>query len=94
MLLREQYISCKVSSGLFRGERVVEFKVQGETYRTVVDRRDVIEKKEPSPDKWVDGLLRVRVLKKNKETILIDLPRETVTSGKRMFVPPGLLQSA
>lgn len=88
------YIPCQISLGLFEDERIVQFEVEGRQYRTIVDSEDVHELKTPREGEWVDGLLQVYTIKKNGETVIVNLPRETTSSGRRISVPKQLLQTA
>ncbi|MDA2928506.1 hypothetical protein MYX84_00935 [Acidobacteria bacterium AH-259-O06] len=94
MPAERMYIPCKISLGLFEGERIVQFEVEGTEYSTIVDSEDVHESKMPQQGEWVDGLLQVYAIKKNGETVIVNLPRETASSGRRITVPKQLLQTA
>lgn len=88
------YIPCKISLGLFDDERVVQFEAEGKQYRAIVDKDDVQELQTPQKGRWVEGLLQVYVIKRNGETVLVNLPRETASSGRRITVSKQLLQTA
>ena len=88
------FLECKISKGLFEDERIVESTIGDRIYKTIVDREDVEENQAPQEDKWVEGRLQVYIVKRNGETVLVNLPRETAGNGRRLSVPENLLQSA
>ena len=88
------FLPCKISQGLFENERIVEFTVEGTTYTAIVDREDVEESQPAREDEWVDGRLQVYIMKRNGETVLVNLPRETAGNGRRLSVPNSLLEVA
>ncbi len=89
----DMLLPCKITKAMFRDERIVKFQVGKKRFTAVVDGADVIETEEPRTDQWTDGLLKVEIVKTEEKSALIDLPRETTTTGKRMYVPYGMLQA-
>jgi hypothetical protein len=73
-------LRVKVEPGLFPSERTVSFEAGGRQYSLVVDQRDV-----------QDDTLPVYVVAEHEDEALIDLPRETFTSGSRVRIPRAAL---
>ena len=92
--LRKAFLPCKITQGIFDDERIVVFTVRDTTYQTIADREDVEENQEHAEDGWVEGRLQVYVVEENEERVLMNLPREATGNGRRLSVPPGLLQSS
>jgi hypothetical protein len=76
----ETFIRVDVSPGMFRSERCVSFEAYGKHFESLVDQRSV------NGDR-----LRVRVLNAEDDRVLIELPRETFTTGTRMWVSRSML---
>jgi hypothetical protein len=74
--MKSALLPVKVSPGMFTSERVVSFEGIGKHYTLIVDEMDV-EK----------GFLKVYVVAEGDREVIIDLPRETFTSGNRVRVP-------
>ena len=89
---KETLLKCKVGLGMFKSERTVTVKVDATEFSAIVDAEDVRVDEEPKGDELVDGWVRVFVIEKGKDQALIDLPRETFTSGTRIIVPMSLLR--
>jgi hypothetical protein len=77
-------IKVEVGRGMFSEERTVAFQANGTRYTLIVDERDVRD----------DHTMDVRVVAKGEREALIDLPRETFTTGSRVRVPIDILQPA
>jgi hypothetical protein len=77
-------IPVSVKPGTFRTERLVSFDVEGRPYQLIVDESDVVG----------DDRLRVHVVEMSGDQALIDLPRDTFSSGSRIQVPKSILQPA
>ena len=79
----KKVIPVRVQSGVFSSERAVSFEAGGQTYNLIVDAQDV-----------TGNTLEVDVVAVNDQgdVALIDLPRETFTSGTRIRVPVSFLQ--
>lgn len=65
-------------AGLFSSERLVSFTVGERRYESIVDEYDVTGTR-----------LRVSVVAEEPGTdrLLVQLPRETITGGQRMYLP-------
>lgn len=70
------YIKAKISPGVFRSERSVSFSVGENNYNLIVDESDI-----------VGDHLVVTTIKRVEREVIIDLPRETFTTGRRIRVP-------
>lgn len=75
---------AKVGQGLFASERSVTLQVGEDIYNLIVDEHDV----QP------DDTLEVTVVAAEGDQALVDLPRETFTSGNRIRVPTSALLPA
>jgi hypothetical protein len=75
------WIPVEVKPGMFQSERSVSFEAGGQPYSLIVDQSDV-----------QDGKLRVRIIEHYGGEMVIDLPRDTFTSGNRIRVPEGYVQ--
>ncbi len=80
-----RYVQCQVYEGLFEGEREVAVpSTTGAPHHAIVDMRDV--KRINNRD-----AVRVHVVHQEGDRYLVDLPRETFTSGPRVWVPKEAL---
>lgn len=88
-------IACEVALGMFRDERAVEINLPGEgRIAALVDKNDVQVAREPEPGQTVPGRLRVSVVERHDDTVLVDLPRPSFAAGQRLRVPKALLEGA
>lgn len=76
-------LRVNVRKGMFQSELAVSFEASGQQYALIVDHEDV-----------VDDLLKVYIIAEGERETIIDLPRETFTSGNRIRVPAGMVQPA
>ena len=81
--MRAGKIQVIVQPGLFPSERTVSFRAGDRHYEMVVDQEDV-----------ADGTLVVYVVAERNGDAMIDLPRETFTSGSRIRIPTAELLPA
>jgi len=65
---------------MFQSERSVSFQVGDQAYSLFVDQSDV-----------QNDMLSVYVVEQKGDEAVIDLPRETFTSGNRIRVPSSYL---
>lgn len=70
------YIKAKISPGMFTSERSVSFSVGENNYNLIVDESDV-----------VGDYLIVTAIERAECKVIVDLPRETFTTGRRIRVP-------
>jgi hypothetical protein len=75
-------IRVSVHPGIFSSERYISFEAGGTGYSLFVDEADV-----------QDGTLEVNVVAESNDEVLIDLPRDTFTTGNRIRVPKASLLS-
>lgn len=88
-------IECKVSLGMFAGERGVRIELpDGQSLSMFVDRSQVEVAREPQPGEEIDGWLEVSVIGESDGRAIIDLPQQTFTSGTRVAVPRDFLRAA
>ena len=73
----------QIGKGIFSTERSVSFEIGDYSYNLIVDEEDVRDS---------DRTLAVDVLGERGDRYLIDLPRETFTSGSRIFVPKSRVE--
>jgi hypothetical protein len=68
---------------MFPSERTVSFEIGGKQYTLIVDEADV-----------QDGMLTVYVVEQSDQEALVDLPRDTFTTGNRIRIPKTALIAA
>jgi hypothetical protein len=77
---------------MFSNERGVLVELpDGRTLTAFVDKRDVIVEREPVGEEEIRGRVKVQVIEEKNDSVLIDLPRPTITGGPRLRVPKKLL---
>lgn len=79
---RRRYIRVRVEPGMFSSERYVMFDAGDQSYGLFVDERDVH-----------DNLIPVYVVAEHGDQAIVDLPRETWTTGNRIQVPTEILEA-
>jgi hypothetical protein len=72
-----------VGAGMFATERLVRFNARGRDYSLFVDAGSIHDK-----------LIDVRVVAFDADTVLIELPQETMTGGSRVRVENSQLVNA
>jgi hypothetical protein len=77
-------LRVRVEKGIFPSERTVSFETGGRNYSLVVDEQDVA----------ADNTLVVHLVGQQGDEALIDLPRETFTSGSRVRIATSELLPA
>ena len=84
-MFRKAKLRVKVDAGMFGSERTVSFVAGQRVYNLLVDAVDV-----------TDNQLEVGVIAESakEKRALIQLPRDTFSSGSRIFVPSALLEPA
>lgn len=80
-------IPVRVSDGMFAHEANVSFFAGADYYSLLVERADIDFRGRERA-----GYLSVIVVEQGETESIIDLPRETFTSGRRVRVPNTLLQ--
>ncbi len=78
--MKSAKLPVKVEDGTFSSERNVSFSVGDKHYSMVVD-----------PEDLEDDNLRVNIVAESASEAIVDLPRETMTSGSRLRVPKDLV---
>src|SRR5258705_459603 len=89
------YLPCQIGLGPFERERGVSIDVPGfGKVTTIVDESDVWTERELRPGLTVAGRLKVVVVAVKNDKFIVDLPRETFSSGPRIVVPKDLVKVA
>lgn len=76
----KKHLRVKVGEGMFDTERTVSFQAGEKNYTLIVDEEDV-----------KDNALEVYVVAQENGESIVDLPRDTFTSGSRIRVPSSLI---
>ena len=76
-------IRVTVGPGIFSSERSASFQVNDQNYTLIVDEFSI-----------VDDTMEVRVIAEGENEALIDLPRDTFTTGNRIRYPKSDLLPA
>jgi hypothetical protein len=79
-MTRSRRLLVKVSPGGFSSERAITVTAGENRYNLIVDEQDV-----------QDGTLEVYLVAEEAGEAVIDLPRDTFTSGSRIRVPSEAL---
>ncbi|HET6382279.1 MAG TPA: hypothetical protein VFJ58_02720 [Armatimonadota bacterium] len=80
-MIQRASLHVEVADGSFPHEKVVTFLAGAQKYSLFVDERDVNGRS-----------IDVAVVAFNGDSVLIDLPSDTFTSGSRVWVPRTLLE--
>lgn len=91
--LHPAQLKCTVEMGSFSDERTITISDRDATYITFADLRDVETELPPAIDQGVDGFLRVQVLLEKQDKYLVALPRDTFSSGSRIYVDKSLVKT-
>ena len=70
-------ISVSVSPGMFSWERSVSFDDGRRTYQMLIDESKIRP----------DGVISIQVLEEIDDEVVVELPAETVDSGRRVRMP-------
>lgn len=76
----QKRIKVQVEPGMFPSERAVSFEAGGRQYTLLVDAASL-----------TGDTLTVYVVAERDQDSIVDLPRETFTSGSRVRIPSSLL---
>lgn len=88
------YLLCKIRLGSFERERGVIIEMPEGNVTTIVDELDVLPRTKPEPGVILNGRLKVFVVDQKGDRVIVDLPRETFSSGPRIAVPKELVVAA
>jgi|GEM_PF-2880006 len=95
---KELMINCKVSAGMFSSERGVTIEIpDGRKFSALVDKSLVSVKEDPQPGQEIWGKVKVYIVEKKGDSVIIDLPQAGLTNGPRLKLlkqylePNGLL---
>lgn len=85
-------LDCTVTQGMFSTERGISITLaDGAVVIAVVDATDVYVQDVLKPGQEVRGKVRAYVVEERKETLLVDLPQPTLTSGPRLEVSRAIV---
>jgi hypothetical protein len=90
----EYYVVCKIRLGSIERERGVIIEMPEGNITTIVDELDVLPHSKPEPGVILNGKLKVFVVDQKGDRVIVDLPRETFSSGPRIAVPKELVVAA
>ena len=87
-------VSCSISAGMFKSERMVSVELPGgREITTLVDRHQVIPDREVSPTEEYKGQVKVTVVQVKNNSAIIDLPKPVLTQGTRLVVPREIIKT-
>lgn len=90
-------LTCKVSRSVFTNEFFVIIELpSGEVLTTLADKSQIVPpptSEELEAKNSVNAGVRVSILDRIRDKLLVDLPRETFSSGSRVLVPASMIQS-
>ena len=75
-------LKCKVGDGMFEGERIVSFKINGNTISAIVNKESVRDK----------NLLEVDIYKKKGKEVLIGIPGEVFSTSRKIWIPKEAIE--
>jgi hypothetical protein len=85
-------VRCKVFPGLFSDEREVMLELSdGQTVSVPISGHCVTTDQDLGENDGVDGLVRLVVIEKNDDYVIIELPQPPVARGPRLKVPSRLV---
>jgi hypothetical protein len=78
---------CQLYPGQFSSEfAVVVASFSGKEFSLFASQDDVRADREPSDDEPVDGWLKVKVLERDGDHVLVQLPQSTIENGPYLAV--------
>ncbi|OFW38990.1 MAG: hypothetical protein A3J28_12435 [Acidobacteria bacterium RIFCSPLOWO2_12_FULL_60_22] len=88
-------LRCKVSRGTFTNEFFVVIELpDGRVLTSLADVSQVVfGANRAAAGESVDAGVKVSVVGEQKGMLLVDLPRETFSQGRRVLVPPTMVES-
>ena len=87
-------VSCSISAGMFKSERMVSVELPGgHEVTALVDRHQVIPDREVSPSEEYKGQVKVTVVQVKNNSAVIDLPQPGLTQGPRLVVPKNIINT-
>ena len=69
-------LKCKVGGGMFEGERIISFIINGSTVSAIVNKENIKNKE------W----LEVDIYKERGKELLIGIPGETFSTTRKIWV--------
>lgn len=90
----ETWLECEISSGQFEGERGVDGKQHDGTPFSFFAAADSVKsEKAPTNGKTVRGWVKVEVLQREGDLVLVRLPRQTFQGGPFVTVNASQLET-
>ena len=87
------FLRCSVASGMFSHERGITVELtSGKHVVAFVDARDVRVSKDPRPGEEIEGMVKVSVIEKGRDSVVVDLPQPAISQGTRLEVQPRMLR--
>jgi hypothetical protein len=83
------YLTCDVSAGVFSSERVASINGVDGVFEALVDSEDILFGEGGNSSR--PAKLRVLVINKQGNTLLVELPRETFQGARRVKVSSDLV---
>jgi hypothetical protein len=80
-------LCCQLYPGQFSSEfAVIVESFNGRSYSLFAPREDVKHDREPSQDEPTEGWLRIKVLQREGNNVLVQLPQSTLENGSYLSV--------
>lgn len=81
-------LKCQAGRGMFSHEAGILFRGAERNYESMLDLKFVHTAADsPLGDVDVDAWIEVNIVEVNCQNVLIELPRQTVFGGRRVWVP-------
>lgn len=81
MFIKKAFLNCEVGAGMFRGERIVSFVVEGNNISAIVN------------EGFVKGeRLEVDVYSQKGDELLIGIPGESFSTPRKIWVPIEMIK--
>uniref|UniRef100_A0A7C3SQU1 Uncharacterized protein n=1 Tax=Dictyoglomus turgidum TaxID=513050 RepID=A0A7C3SQU1_9BACT len=82
------FLNCRVCLGSFSHERgVVISGCNGADFSAIVDEKDVITSRNPQIGEYIDGKVKVVLIKECNDYFIVDLPSAGLSNGSRIKIP-------
>ncbi|HEX4413657.1 MAG TPA: hypothetical protein VH107_08510 [Lacipirellulaceae bacterium] len=84
-------VKCQAMQGVFHHEVGVLIRGSEGSYESLLDA-EMVTLDEPLDDGQKPGTLRATVVKVNGVKVLVELPRQVVSGGRRVWIPKTEIQ--
>jgi hypothetical protein len=85
--IRAAHLRCFATRGMFPHECAVTIKGKDRRYESMIDEELLRLDGTINGDREVLGKVNVEVVNVNGEDVLVELPRQVVSGGRRIWVP-------